>query len=191
VDSVLTGINRDLVSEINQLGGEAFGLSGKENNLIQTRPKDGSNGLGYVGTINAVDTTIISRLIDTNLIPVVSPVGKGEDDKLYNVNADEAAYSVASALRAEKIVFMTDVMGVMADKDNADSLYHSLTADNVKKLIKDGVITGGMLPKVNACLKAIEGGVQKAHIVLAGLPHALLLEIFTDKGIGTEIVGSK
>ncbi len=187
VDSVLVEVNRLLVSEINGFGGEAFGLSGKENNMIQAIKRDGPD-LGCVGSVGAIDTTILKRLTDTNIIPVICPVGKGEDGKLYNINADEAASNIAIALDAEKFVVLTNVRGVMRDKDDPGSLFHSLTIETVDHLIETGVIEGGMVPKIMSCLTALRGAVRKAHIVDANLTHALLLEIFTDKGIGTEIV---
>ena len=187
VDSVLVEINAGLVAEINTHGGESFGLSGKENNMIQAVKREGPD-LGYVGRVETIDTTILNRLIDTNIIPVICPVGKGKDNKLYNINADEAASNIAIALNAEKFVVLTNVRGVMKDKDDPESLFHSLTMETVNHLIKTGVIQGGMVPKITACLHALRGGVRKSHIVDATLTHALLLEIFTDKGIGTEIV---
>lgn len=186
VDSVLSELNKELVEELGGFGGEAFGLSGKENNMLQAEKKEGKD-LGYVGTIAGVDTTILRRLVDTNIIPVICPIGKGSDNKLYNINADEAASNVAIALSAEKFVVLTNVRGVMKDKDDPESIFHSLTLDATKHLIDTGVIAGGMVPKTKACLHALSGGVRKAHIVDANLSHALLLEIFTDKGIGTEI----
>lgn len=189
VDSVLTEVNKALVDEINSLGGEAFGLSGKENNMVQARKREELD-LGYVGMVEAIDTTILNRLLGTNIIPVICPVGKGKDNKLYNVNADEVASSLAIALDAEKFVVLTNVRGVMKDKDDPESLFHSLTMETANELIKDGVIAGGMVPKIKACLHALRGGVRKSHIVNAKLSHALLLEIFTDEGIGTEIVHS-
>jgi len=188
VEAVLMEINKQLVDEINSLGGEAFGLSGKENSMIQTVPKEAYELLGYVGSIDAIDTTILRRLIDTNIIPVISPVGRGKDNRVYNINADEAASRLAVALDAEKFVLMTNVRGAMKDKDDPGTLFHSLTLEAVNLLIEEGVITGGMLPKVEACLHALKGGVRKSHVVGASLPHALLLEIFTDEGIGTEII---
>ncbi len=187
VDSVLMEVNKKLVDEINSLGGKAFGLSGKENNIVQAaRRKD--MDLGFVGTIETIDTTILNRLMDTHMIPVICPVGKGKDEKLYNVNADEVAAKMAIALGAEKFAVLTNVRGVMKDKAHTESLFNSLSAAEAARLIKEGVVKGGMVPKIKACLDALEGGVQKAHIVDANLSHALLLEIFTDKGIGTEIV---
>ncbi|MFQ5952053.1 MAG: acetylglutamate kinase [Candidatus Omnitrophota bacterium] len=188
IDVVLMELNKELVDEINSFGGEAFGLSGKENNMIQAIKCEGKEDLGFVGNVAATDTTILSRLINTNVIPVVSPVGKGTDNQVYNINADEASSNLAVALDAEKFVLLTNVLGVMKDKNDPESLYHSLTLEETNRLIEEGVISGGMLPKTMACLKALEGGVRKAHIVEADLPHALLLEMFTDKGIGTEIV---
>ncbi|MGB3114452.1 MAG: acetylglutamate kinase, partial [Candidatus Omnitrophota bacterium] len=188
IDSVLMEVNKDLVDEINGFGGEAFGLSGKENNMIQALPAKGKEDLGYVGSVKAINTTILERLINTNMIPVVCPVGKGGDNELYNINADEAASNIAVALSAEKFVILTNVRGVMKDKEDPGSLFHSLTFKATNHLIETGVIDGGMLPKTMACLGALERGVRKAHIVEADLPHALLLEIFTDKGIGTEII---
>ncbi|MGB2601230.1 MAG: acetylglutamate kinase [Candidatus Omnitrophota bacterium] len=187
VDSVLMDVNSDLVNEINELGGEAFGLSGKENNMIQAVKREGPD-LGYVGSVEAIDTTILNRLIDTNIIPVICPVGKGKDNKLYNINADEAASNLAIALDAEKFVVLTNVRGVMKEKEHPETLFHSLTLEMANHLIETGVIEEGMVPKTRACLHALRGNVGKAHIVNATLSHALLLEIFTDKGIGTEIV---
>jgi len=187
VDSVLMEVNKGLVEEINVLGGEAFGLSGKENNMIQAVKKEGPD-LGYVGSVEAIDTTVLNRLLQTNIIPVICPVGKGKDNKLYNINADEAASSIAIALDAEKFVLLTNVRGVLKDQDDPDSLFHSITLETAAHLAKTGVIAGGMVPKTSACLHALRGGVRKSHIVDARLSHALLLEIFTDKGIGTEIV---
>jgi len=187
VDSVLMDVNKGLVDEINSLGGEAFGLSGKENNIIQAVKREGPD-LGFVGSVKAIDTTVLDRLINTNMIPVVCPVGKGADNKLYNINADEAASNIATALNAEKFVLLTNVRGVMKDKGDPGSLFESLTLSKANGLIETGVIEGGMVPKTNACLHALRGGVRKCHIVDANLSHALLLEMFTDQGIGTEIV---
>jgi acetylglutamate kinase len=188
IDSVLMEVNRELVAVIKRFGAEAFGLSGKENNMIQATRHEKGDELGYVGNVSAIDTTVLERLINTNVIPVVSPVSKGSDDEIYNVNADESASKLAVALDAEKFVLLTNVRGVMRDKDDPESLYHSLTLEEANVLIEKGVIEGGMLPKTKACLHALEGGVRKSHIVETDLPHALLLEMFTDKGIGTEIV---
>jgi len=188
VDSALTEINKGLVEEINALGASAFGLSGKENNIVQTAKREDAD-LGFVGSVKTIDTTVLQRLMDTNIIPVICPVGKGEDNKLYNVNADEVASKMAVALNAEKFAVLTNVRGVMKDKSDPESLFQSLTSKEATRLIETGVAGGGMVPKIKACLDALDGGVRKAHIVDAHLSHALLLEIFTDEGIGTEIVG--
>lgn len=188
VDSVLMEVNKGLVDDIIGFGGEAFGISGKENNIIQAVKRKNGPDLGYVGSVESIDTTILNRLVDTNIIPVICPVGKGKDNKLYNINADEAASSLAIALNAEKFAVLTNVRGVMRDKNDPESLFQSLTMEAADHLIKTHVIEGGMLPKIKSCLHALRGGVRKAHIVDAKLTHALLLEIFTDKGIGTEIV---
>ena len=187
VDSVLMEVNKAFVDEVNSLGGEAFGLSGKENNMIQAVKREGPD-LGFVGSVEAIDTTILRRLINTSIIPVICPVGKGKDNKLYNINADEAASNIAIALDAEKFVVLTNVRGVMKNKNDPGSLFHSLTLEIADNLMESGVIEGGMVPKTKACLHALRGGVRKTHIVDTNLSHALLLEIFTDKGIGTEIV---
>ncbi|MBD3380403.1 MAG: acetylglutamate kinase [Candidatus Omnitrophica bacterium] len=187
VDSVLMQMNSSLVDEINSLGGEAFGLSGKENNMIKAVKKEGPD-LGFVGSVEAIDTTILDRLIDTNIIPVICPVGKGQDNKLYNINADEAASNIAIALGAEKFVLLTNVRGVVRNVEDPETLFHSLTMETAEHLVRTDVIAGGMVPKVGATLHALRGGVRKAHIVDATLSHALLLEIFTKEGIGTEII---
>ena len=188
IDTVLMELNRELVKVISGFGGEAFGLSGKENSMIQVTKHGKGDELGYVGRVTTVNTTVLERLINTSVIPVVCPIGRGADGEAYNINADEAAASLAVALDAEKFVLLTNVLGVMRDKNDVESLFHSLTFKETNHLIEEGIIEGGMLPKVRACLHALEGEVRKAHIVEADIPHALLLEIFTDKGIGTEIV---
>jgi len=188
VDSALMELNSTIVEEIKKLGAEAFGLSGKENKLIMARKREHKEDIGFVGVVESVDTTVLMRLIETNIIPVISPVGLGNDGERYNVNADEAASNIAIALKAEKIFLLTNVRGVMRDKDDLKTLYGSLSLDDTDALIKKKVIAEGMIPKVKACLHALEGKVRKAHIVDGNIPHALLLEIFTDKGIGTEII---
>jgi len=188
VDNALTELNRKLVSEIKQMGAKAFGLSGKENRLLVAKRIKCNEDIGYAGNVKSVDTTVLDRLLETNIIPVISPVAMGEDGELYNVNADEAASNIAVALNAEKLLVLTNVEGISRDVDSEKKLFHSLSLDDTEYLIKKGIIAGGMIPKAKACLFVLEGRVKKAHIVNAKLPHALLLEIFTDKGIGTEIV---
>ncbi|MDD5439474.1 MAG: acetylglutamate kinase [Candidatus Omnitrophica bacterium] len=189
VDQALEELNHTLVTEIKAVGAEAFGLSGKENELLVAQKKmQGNHDIGYVGNVAALDTTVLDRLLETNIIPVISPVGMGRDGKLYNINADEAAARIAVAIKAEKIIVLTNVDGVLFEKNEKMRLLESLSLDDIKFLIEKGIVTGGMIPKVQACIEALEGKVKKAHIISARLPHAMLLEIFTDKGIGTEIV---
>jgi acetylglutamate kinase len=191
VDSVLEKINRELTGNIKELGGNAFGIVGREVGLIKAKKRKIRGvdvDLGFVGDVVSVDTTVVERLVEANVIPVVAPIAKGKDGNIYNVNADSSASAMAVSLFAEKFVLLTDTMGIMEDRNNPDSLIHTVSVSEVKKLIKKGVIEEGMIPKANACVEAINKGVKKAHIINANLPHALLLEIFTDKGIGTQIV---
>jgi acetylglutamate kinase len=163
-------------------------LSGRENNLIKVKKLKTDVDLGFVGEVTSVDTTVVRQLIEDNIIPVIYPLGMGRDRNLYNVNADDVASEIAVALKAEKFVLLTNVRGVMKDKGDPKTLYNTLTVKDVAKLAKKKIIYGGMIPKVGSCVNAIKGGVKKAHILDASMPHALLLEMFTDKGIGTEIV---
>lgn len=188
VDQSLSELNQQLVDEIKAIGGEAFGLSGKENKLLRAKEVANTDKMGYVSSVEGVDTTILDTILETSIIPVVSPVARGADGNLYNINADSAAAAIAAAVKAEKLVVLTNVEGVMKDKDNPASLYDSLSLEDVKYLIEKGIVGGGMIPKVKACIDALEGKVKKSHIINATLPHAILLEIFTDTGIGTEIM---
>ncbi len=191
VEMVLGGkINKELVSTIQQLGGQAVGLSGKDGALLQATKAKSKSGkdLGYVGKVSKVNTAVLDILDKEQFIPVIAPLGMGPDGKTYNVNADEAAGAIAGALKAEKLVFLTDVPGICKKKEDPKSLMSSIKAKDVPKLVKSGVISGGMIPKVEACLHAVKSGVHKTHIINGTLPHALLLEIFTPQGVGTEIV---
>jgi acetylglutamate kinase len=188
VDEVLVQLNKKLVEEIKTLGGNAFGLSGKDASLIKVKKKDNEKPLGFVGDVTGIDTTLLTRLTETDIIPVISPLGIGEDSKVYNVNADSVATNIAVSLSAEKIVLLTNVKGIMHDHKDERTLFNSLTTADTDFLIEKGVIERGMIPKAEACLYALRNGVKKAHIVDCKIPHALLLEIFTDKGIGTEII---
>ena len=191
VEMVLGGkINKELVSTIQQLGGQAVGLSGKDGAMLQATRVKSKTGkdIGYVGRVSKVNTSILDLLDKEQFIPVIAPLGLGADGKTYNVNADEAAGAIAGALKAEKLVFLTDVPGICRKKDDPKSLLSSVKVRDVAKLIKSGVIFGGMIPKVEACLQAVKSGVHKTHIINGTLPHALLLEIFTPQGVGTEIV---
>jgi len=188
IDKALHHINRNIVTTMTSMGAKAFGLSGKENNLVRVKKVRGASDLGFVGDVTSVDTTVIKRLIEDNIIPVVYPLGVGRDGNLYNVNADDVASEIAIAMKAEKFVLLTNVKGIMRDRKDPDTLYNTLKAGEVARLIKRKIIDSGMIPKATSCVNAIKGGVKKAHILDASMPHALLLEIFTDTGIGTEIV---
>ena len=195
VEMVLGGlVNKEIVSLINSHGGKAVGLSGKDGGLIKAKKKlikkpaetgvDEIIDIGLVGEVTHIDPHIITNIEKDGFIPVISPVGVGPKGETLNINADYVAASIASALKAEKLILLTDVPGIM---DKKDKIISTLTKKQIKKSIEDGTITGGMLPKVQACTKAIEGGVHKTHIIDGRIPHCLLLEIFTKEGIGTQI----
>ncbi len=195
VEMVLGGlVNKEIVSLINNHGGKAVGLSGKDGGLIKAKKKlikkssakgvDEIIDIGLVGEVTQVDPHIIISLEKEGFIPVISPVGVGPKGETLNINADYVAASVASALKAEKLILLTDVPGII---DKKDRIISTLKKQQIKKLIDDGTISGGMLPKVQACIKAIEGGVSKTHIIDGRVAHCMLLEIFTKEGIGTEI----
>lgn len=188
IERALSTINKKIVAALKEMGAKAFGMSGRENGLIRAKKMKAGADLGYVGEVTSVDTTVVKRLIKDNIIPVIYPLGLGRDGHAYNVNADDVASEIAVALNAEKFVLLTNVKGVLRDKSDPKSLYNTLKASEAEKLIKKRVIDGGMIPKALSCINAIKGGVKKAHILDAGIPHALLLEIFTDKGIGTEVI---
>ncbi|MBN2453310.1 MAG: acetylglutamate kinase [Candidatus Omnitrophica bacterium] len=188
IDHALAAINGRIVSTLKGMGARVFATSGRENNLIRAKKMDCGIDLGYVGEVTSVDTTVIKRLIKDNIIPVIYPIGLGRDRHMYNVNADDVASEIAVALKAEKFILLTNVKGVLKDRKDPGSLCHTLKAVEAERLIKRKIIDGGMIPKARSCINAIKGGVKKAHILDAGIPHALLLEMFTDKGIGTEIV---
>lgn len=184
---VLVGkVNRDIVSAINVHGPLAVGLSGEDAGLLTASARDPE--LGYVGDVEAVNPGIIERLLAEDLIPVVATIGTDPTGQAYNINADTAAGAVAEALRAEKLVYMTDVAGVLADLADPDSLVTTATVDELDKLIADGVLTGGMIPKIRSCMEAVRGGVRHAHILDGRVPHALLLEMLTREGVGTMVL---
>lgn len=191
VEMVLGGkINKELVNRINQHGGKAVGLTGKDGGLIKARKfrnprKRPGIDRGLVGEVESISPQIIRSLEESRFIPVIAPIGVDGKGRTYNINADTAAGAIAATLKAEKLIFLTDVKGIL---DKNGKLVSTLNRKEALRLIKNGVITSGMLPKVNACLSAIEAGVKKTHIIDGRITHAILLEIFTRKGIGTEIV---
>jgi acetylglutamate kinase len=192
VEMVLVGkLNKEIVGLINVHGGRAVGLSGKDANLLRARKRlhrmpDGSTvDIGLVGEVETVNADVIRLFEDNGLIPVIAPVGVGARGESYNVNADLVAGEVAAALRAEKLIHLTDVQGINGEDGR---LLSRLTKRDAERLIKTNVIDGGMLPKVESALRALEGGAAKAHIIDGRVPHAVLLEVFTHQGVGTEIV---
>jgi len=188
VEEELQVLNEMIVKEINDLGGKAVGLNGKNDDLIQVEKKKTKIDIGLVGNIKEVNTELLNEELRKDKIVVVLPMGRGKDKKTYNVNADEAAASIAASIQAEKFVLMTNVKGIMRNAEDKNSFISTLKVEEVKGLIESKIIQQGMIPKVDACVVAINGGVKKTHIIDARTPHGLLLEIFTDKGIGTEII---
>lgn len=190
VEQELLEVNRDIVRELTKLGSTAISLSGKDDHLIVTKKHADIDGIdiGFVGDVTKINGEVIEKLVTSDIIPVIAPLGIGRDGNAYNVNADTAAAEIARDVDALKFVLLTDVDGILRDPKDPSSLVSHATAAEIDDMIKDGTISGGMIPKVRACLKALERGVKKAHIINGKIPHALLLEIFTDQGIGTEIV---
>ena len=191
VEMVLGGsINKEIVSLINRHGGRAVGLTGKDGQLITakkyTKNRNGEDvvDLGLVGEVEKIDPTIIENLEKSRFIPVIAPIGVGKDGVTYNINADWVAGEIAGALKAEKFLILTDVKGIL---DSKGKLCSTLTRKEAKQLIKKGIITSGMLPKVESCLTSLEHSVSKAHIIDGRVPHSILLEVFTNQGVGTEI----
>lgn len=187
VEEELQKLNELIVKEIAQLGAKAVGLSGSRQDIIIAEKKKAKIDLGLVGNIAEINNVPILDELRKDKIVVVLPMGKGKDKKSYNVNADEAASCIAASLEAEKLVLLTNVKGVMRRADEPNSFISTLTTEEAKGLIANKIIQQGMIPKVKACIDALEKGVKKTHIIDACMPHGLLLEIFTDKGIGTEI----
>jgi acetylglutamate kinase len=186
VKMVLVGkVNKELVSAINTHGRLAVGIAGDDGNLIKARPI--SERLGRAGEVEAIDATVVTNLIDDGFIPVIATVGYGEDGGSYNINADLVAGELASALGADKVIFLTDVDGLYADFADKSSLISALSLADAEELIAEDRLNAGMIPKVGACARALRGGVRRAHILNGTVPHALLLEVYTDEGVGTMI----
>ncbi|KAL8477286.1 hypothetical protein ACS0TY_029539 [Phlomoides rotata] len=190
VSMVLVGkVNKQLVALINKAGGTAVGLSGIDGRLLTARPSPNSSQLGFVGEIASVDPTIIRPLIDNNHLPVIASVAADSAGQPYNINADTAAGELAAALGAEKLILLTDVAGILENRDDPGSLVKEIDIKGVRKMIADGNIAGGMIPKVNCCVRSLSQGVRTTSIIDGRLKHSLLLEILTDEGAGTMITG--
>jgi len=191
VEMVLVGrVNKELVALINQAGGSAVGLCGKDANLITARPAD-EEGIGFVGEVLSVNTQILESLVKSGHIPVVSSVAADETGQAYNINADTVAGELAAAMGAEKMILLTDTAGILKDYKDLSTLMPKLDIGEARRLIETGIVSGGMIPKVNCCVRSLAQGVRAAHIIDGRIPHALLLEIFTDAGIGSMIVASE
>ena len=184
---VLVGsINRDVVGLINTHGPVAVGLAGEDGNLIEVKRRTNPD-LGFVGDVTAINTEILTKLMNERFVPVIAPVAQGADNRTYNINADTVAGEVASALSAEKLVFLTDVEGLYHDLGREESLISRITVAELDALLGSGTLSSGMIPKITACQNAVKSGVRRAHILDGRVPHALLLEVFTKEGIGTMV----
>lgn len=189
VDRVLTETSADIAGHIEELGGRAKVLSGKKAGVIRAeKVKHKGRDIGFIGKVSSVDIRPIKNALESGAVPVISPVGRGKDGKAYNINADQAASEIAAALKAEKFVLITDTKGILMDESDEETLISTLRRREAEDLIKRGIIQAGMIPKVKAAITALSKGVKKTHIIDGRLDHAILLEIFTDKGIGTEMV---
>ncbi|WP_092450956.1 acetylglutamate kinase [[Clostridium] fimetarium] len=188
-EMVLNKVNKSLVSLIEELGVKAVGISGKDGGtLIVDKKYSEGEDIGFVGEVKTVNPDLIHTLLENDFVPVICPIGVDDDFHSYNINADDAACAIATAIKAEKLAFLTDIEGVYKDYDNKDTLISELSIEDARELIGGGTIGGGMLPKLNNCIDAIESGVSRVHILDGRIPHCLLLEIFTNKGIGTAIL---
>ncbi len=191
-EMVLNKVNKSLVKLVEELGVRSVGISGKDGGLLKVKKKlSGGQDIGFVGEITEVDPKILHDLLEKDFLPIVCPIGMDENYQTYNINADDAACAIARAVEAEKLAFLTDIEGVYKDPDDKSTLISELTVSEAKELIGDGFIGGGMLPKLNNCIDAIENGVSRVHILDGRIAHCLLLEIFTNKGIGTAILGDQ
>lgn len=188
-EMVLNKVNKRLVNMVTSLGVNAVGISGKDGALLNTQKKfsDGKD-IGYVGEVKSVNPKILLDLLEKDFLPIVAPIGFGDDFMTYNINADDAACAVAKAVGADKLVFLTDVEGLYRDFEDKSTFIQRITAHDADELISSGIIGGGMLPKLNNCTDAIRSGVNRVHILDGRIPHCLLLEIFTREGVGTMIL---
>jgi acetylglutamate kinase len=191
VEMVLVGrVNKEIVSLVNQAGGNAVGLCGKDGDLIRARHV-GAADVGFVGEVSTVNTDLIKTLVDAGYVPVISSVAADDEGQAHNINADTVAGEIAAALEAEKLILLTDTAGILHDYKDPSTLYEKLDIQQARQLIEDGIVAGGMIPKVQCCVRSLAQGVKAAHIVDGRVPHALLLEILTNSGIGSMIVASE
>ena len=189
-EMALSKVNKHLVQMMEKLGVKAAGISGKDGGTLHCDKKTvNGKDIGYVGDVKDVNSELIDTLLENDFVPIIAPIGLGDDYKAYNINADDAACAIAKAVKAEKLAFLTDIEGVYKDPSDKNTLISELTVSDAKKLIGDGFIGGGMLPKLNNCIDAIDNGVSRVHILDGRIAHCLLLEIFTNRGIGTAILG--
>ncbi len=188
-EMVLSKVNKGLVQMMQKLGINAVGISGKDAGLMTVTKKfPGGKDIGYVGEVTDVNSKILDTLIDNDFIPVIAPIGSSKDFESYNINADDAACAVAKAINAEKLVFLTDIEGIYMDPNDKESLISEMNVAEAKEFIEKGIVGGGMLPKLTNCIDAIENGVSRVHVLDGRVEHCLLLEFFTEKGIGTAIL---
>ena len=188
-EMVLAKVNKELVNYVQSLGVRAVGISGKDGGLLKCKKQlSGGEDIGYVGEVTEVDPKILHDLLEKDFLPIVFPVGYDENYDTYNINADDAACAIAEAVHAEKLAFLSDIEGVYKDQNDPSTLISELHVNEAQALIEEGFVGGGMIPKLNNCIHAIEKGVNRVHILDGRIPHSLLLEIFTNKGIGTAIL---
>lgn len=190
VQMVLCGkLNKDITARLNTLGVKALGISGKDANLIEVDKLTAADGydLGYVGKVTNINTKLLELLVRDEYIPVIAPIGTDDHGNSYNINADTAAAEIAVALRAEKLIYLTDIDGVYTDRNDKSTLLNFASTIELQKMIDEGTIDGGMIPKVKACIQGVESGINSVHIINGNIPHPVMLEIFTDSGIGTMI----
>lgn len=186
VQMVLAGkVNKSLANQLNLSGGKAIGLCGLDGNLLKAEKQTKNGDIGFVGDITDVDVTVINDVINSGYIPVIATVAGGSKGEVYNINADIAASAIASKLNAQKLILMTDVRGLLRDKDDEDTLISVVNVSEVPRLKNEGIISGGMIPKIDCCVEAVRQGVDRAHILDGRIPHSILIELFSDEGIGT------
>jgi len=191
-EMVLNRVNKGLVQKVQKLGVNAVGVCGKDAGVLHVEKKlVNGQDIGYVGNVKSVNTKLIDTLIDSDFIPIIAPIGLDDSFNTYNINADDAAYAIATAMGAEKLAFLTDIEGVYKDVNDKNSLISVLTLDSAQELIDEGYVGGGMIPKLRNCIDAVKNGVSRVHILDGRRQHCLLLEFFTNKGIGTAIIDEK